>query len=203
MATTTRPSTVSSSRKRALKSFTVGTSRDPTASATGTSEPRTRARTATSTHAVSTGHDIVCAVTESRGVSPIVGLGFVNLSTAEVVLCQIVDNQSYVKTLHKLAVLEPTTIIVPETAVNPVKSKLFHALQPNLLLGVSLERAPRRYWDEDAGVDYIHQLAFEDEVETFKVSVTGSFFAVCCLSAVGAFATPETLLMHCPGSQVC
>ena len=75
------------------------------------------------------------------------GLGFVNLSTPAAVLCQIVDNQTYVKTLHKLSVLEPTTVLVPRPAVVPVKSKLFHVLEMNLDGGVTMVSARRKYWD--------------------------------------------------------
>ena len=181
-----RASTTAEETPAALStSYTVGTSNDKiTSQTTRGSRPNTRARTATSTLGLSGNHEIICAITESRGVSPTVGLAFVNLLTAEAVLCQIVDNQSYVKTLHKLAVLDPTTSIVPQTAVVPVKSKLIHVLQTNLRTGVTIKSAPRKYWDETAGIDYINRLAFEDEVETIKVSVGGNFFAVCCLAAV-------------------
>lgn len=40
---------------------------------------------------------IICAVNEGRGVSPTVGLAFINVSTGEAVLSQISDNQFYVK----------------------------------------------------------------------------------------------------------
>jgi len=56
-----------------------GTSRPPTS----TSRPRTsRPRTATSA-AGGGAQQVVCAVTESRGVSAIIGLCFVNTTTGE------------------------------------------------------------------------------------------------------------------------
>lgn len=46
--------------------------------------------------------DIICAVGESRGISPTVGLAFVNVSTSEAVLYQICDSQTYLKLSIKL-----------------------------------------------------------------------------------------------------
>ena len=163
-----RPQTTTSSRQRT-------TSGRPQTTTSG--RPRTRA--------TSTAQDeIIGAVTEGRGVSPLVGLAFVNLSTTEVVISQVFDSQSYVKTLHKLTVLDPTTVIVPEPSFSG-KSKLMLVLQANLGADVTIKSAPRRIWDETTGVECIHQFAFEDEIEAVKVASHGSFFAICCLAAVG------------------
>ena len=147
--------------------------------------PKTRTRTAISTLGGSGDQQIVCAITESRGISPTVGLAFVNLSTTEAVLSQIADSQTYVRTLHKLRVLEPSEIFVPNTAVAPAKSKLIQILESNLDFEAPMTPLSRRYWDEGAGNDYIEQLAFKEDVEAIKVSVGGNYFATCCLAAAG------------------
>ncbi|KAI4146782.1 MAG: hypothetical protein LQ340_005811 [Diploschistes diacapsis] len=152
-------------------------------STTSISRPKTRARTTISTLGGSGDQQIVCAIAESRGISPTVGLAFVNLSTTEAVLCQIADNQTYVRTLHKLHVLEPTDILLPNSATSPVKSKLFQVLETNLDFDAPLTSITRRYWDETAGSQYIERMAFKEDVEAIKVSVGGNYFATCCLSA--------------------
>jgi hypothetical protein len=49
---------------------------------TGRSRPRTAAIT------IGVGeNEIICAISESRGISPTIGLSFVNVSTSEAVLC--------------------------------------------------------------------------------------------------------------------
>ena len=162
--------------------------------ATTTSRPRTGARsvgrpsTARPRTGVSTlgfeNQEIICAVSESRGISPIVGIAFVNLETGEAVLSQISDSQTYVKTLHKLLVFNPTTILVVSTAANP-KSKLFSILEDSLDdLQSNITLLDRRYWAETTGVEYIQQLAFADDVETIKTAVSGNFYAVCSFAAV-------------------
>jgi len=166
---------------------------------------RSRPKTAASTIGGSSDQEIICAITESRGISPTVGLAFVNITTTEAILCQIVDNQTYVKTLHKLYVLEPSTILFPSTAIQPTKSKLYSIIEANVG-DLAITPLDRKYWSEDQGVDYIQQLAFKEDVEAIKVAIGGNFFATCCFSAVGGYTFVSPLsggsLMVCIDSQV-
>ncbi|MCJ1286596.1 MutS protein msh4 [Xylographa opegraphella] len=148
----------------------------------GTGRPKTGARTTTSIFGGTVDQEIICAVTESRGISPTVGLAFVNISTTEATLCQIVDNQTYVKTIHKLQVLNPSAILLPTTAVNPSKSKLYSIIEATLP-NLPITTLDRKYWGETNGAQYIQQLAFREDVEAIKVAVGGNFFATCCFAA--------------------
>ncbi|KAK4897518.1 MutS protein msh4 [Elasticomyces elasticus] len=128
--------------------------------------------------------EIVCAISESRGISPTVGLAFVNLDTGEAVLSQINDRQTYVLTIHKLMVFNPTNILVVSTASSP-KSKLFSIIEDNLQdIGSNLTLLDRRYWAETTGLEYIQQLAFAEDAEALKTAVSGNYYAVCCFAAV-------------------
>ena len=129
--------------------------------------------------------DIICAITESRGISPTIGLAFVNLSTSEAVLCQICDSQTYVRTCHKLKVFNPSEILYMSTAAD---TKLLSIIQENLEVdkyGINMQSIDRRYWSETSGHEYMQQLAFSDDLESLKVSMGGNYFAVCCFAAVG------------------
>jgi DNA mismatch repair protein MSH4 len=152
----------------------------------GTGRPSTaRPRTGASTIAKIEAQHVVCAVAESRGISPTVGLAFVNLDTGEAVLCQICDSQTYVRTIHKLKVYGPTEILIVSTAASP-KSKLFSIIEENLDdIDSKLTLLDRRYWAETTGYDYIQTLAFKEDVEAIKISLTGNYYAVCCIAAVG------------------
>lgn len=145
-----------------------------------TGRPRTRPKTAAST--AGGDQQIICAISESRGLSPIVGLAFVNLSTTEAVLCQISDNQTYVKAVHKLAVFEPTEILFMTTAAQP-ESKLYSVVKANLP-NMRVTVIDRKYWAETTGMDYIRQLALKQDLEALKVSIDGNYYAVCCFAAV-------------------
>ena len=161
---------------------------------TTTSRPRTEARsigrpsTARPRTGVSTlgveNQEIVCALSESRGISPTVGLAFVNLDTGEAVLSQISDSQTYVRTLHKLMVFNPTNILIVSTAASP-KAKLFSIIEDSLEdIQSNLTLLDRRYWAETTGIEYIEQLAFAEDVDTLKTAVSGNYFAVCSFAAV-------------------
>ncbi len=145
---------------------------------------RSRPRTA----ATSSGfvdNEIICAITESRGISPIIGLSFVNLTTSEAVLCQFADTQTYARTCHKIKVFDPSEILYMSTAD---ETKLIPLLKENLQVdtsGISMTSVDRRYWSESVGFEYVQRLALPDDLESLKVSVAGNYFATCCFSAVG------------------
>lgn len=162
---------------------TTTTSRPGTRKGTGRSSTA-RPRTGASTIARIESQHVVCAVTESRGISPTVGLAFVNLDTAEAVLCQICDSQTYVRTVHKLKVYGPSEILIVSTAASP-KSKLFSIIEENLEdIGSKLTLLDRRYWAESTGYEYIQSLAFKEDIDDIKISVTGNYYSVCCIAAV-------------------
>ncbi|KZM21121.1 ATP binding [Ascochyta rabiei] len=150
----------------------------------GTGRPSTaRPRTGASTVARVESQHVVCAVAESRGISPTVGLAFVNLDTGEAVLCQINDSQTYVRSIHKLKVYGPSEILIVATASSP-KSKLFSIVEENLEdIGSKITLLDRRYWADSTGYEYIQALAFKEDVEAIKVSVQGNYYAICCIAA--------------------
>jgi DNA mismatch repair protein MSH4 len=145
----------------------------------GTARPRTGVSTLGAEN-----QEIICAISESRGVSPVLGLSFVNLDTGEAVLSQINDSQTYVRTIHKLNVFNPTTILIVSSASDP-KSKLLSIIEDSLGdLDSEVRLLDRRYWAETVGLDYIQQLAFSEDVEALKTAVNGNYYAVCCFAAV-------------------
>lgn len=182
----------------AFTSQYFSTSRDPNTSASSTyasstvATPRTRRppKTRTRTGVTSLGieyQEVICAISESRGISPTVGLSFVNLDTGEAILCQISDSQTYVRTIHKLIVLAPSVILMFSSAANP-KSKLFAIIEDHLNdLQCDIMLFDRKHWAENTGLDYIDQFAFPPDIETIKTSITGKYFAVCCFAAVLKF----------------
>ena len=129
---------------------------------------------------------IICAISEGRGVTPTVGLSFVNISTGEAVLSQICDNQFYARTLNKLQVFEPTEILIVSTSGPPnIKSTMYQIVEENIL-GAKIITVDRKYWSETTGLEYIQQLAFVEDVEAIKVAIGGNYFATCCFCAVSS-----------------
>ena len=144
---------------------------------------RSRPRTgATSTRYVD--NEVICAISESRGISPTVGLSFVNLSTSEAVLCQFPDTQTYARACHKIRVFSPSEILYMSTAAD---SKLISVVTENLEVensDILMTNIHQKYWSESGGHDFVQQLAFPEDLESLKLAISGSYFAVCCFSAV-------------------
>ncbi|KAF3282769.1 MutS protein msh4 [Orbilia oligospora] len=132
--------------------------------------PPSRPRTAGSiSGGPSTSQQVICALTESRGVVAQVGLAFVNVSTAECTLCEICDSQTY--------------ILIPETILPPRTSKIPGIIQENLP-GARLTTLPRKYYNENIGMDYISRLSFKSEAESVQVAISGKFYAISAAAAV-------------------
>ncbi|KAI0486460.1 muts domain V [Xylaria cf. heliscus] len=128
-------------------------------------------------------HIVICAVTEARGVTPSVGLSFVNITTNEAILSQICDTQFYVKTIHKIQMYEPSVILMVNTALPPnPKSNLVSIIEAELP-GTTIEPLDRKYWSEHAGLEFIQSLAFQDDLEAIKVAIGGNFYATCSFAA--------------------
>jgi DNA mismatch repair ATPase MutS len=177
--------------------------------ATTISRPRTgrrntgRPSTARPSTGVSTlgaeNQEIICAISESRGVSPVLGLSFVNLDTGEAVLSQINDSQTYVRTIHKLTVFNPTTILIVSSASDP-KSKLFSIIEDSLEdLDSEIRLLDRRYWAETVGLDYIQQLAFAEDrglEDGGQRQLLCRVLFCCCMYSICAVQVTNTMLTN-------
>lgn len=149
--------------------------------ATSKSRPPTRA---TSTAYGYMGNEILCTVSESRGLTPSVGLAFINLTTCEAVLCQFTDTQTYARTCHKLKVFAPSEIVYATTATD---SKMIAIIHENIQTedqATNFREIDRRYWSETAGREDLRRLAFHGELEALQVAVNGNYFAICSFAAV-------------------
>ncbi|GIZ49485.1 hypothetical protein CKM354_001251500 [Cercospora kikuchii] len=171
-----------SNRVHELLGYNDTTTESRTGARSGSRPATARPRTGVSTLGVEN-QEIICAVSESRGIAPTVGIAFVNLDTGEAVLSQFSDSQTYVKLVHKLMVFNPSNICIVATASNP-KSKLFSIVEEHLEdIGCLITLLDRKYWAETAGLEYIQQLGFPEDIEAIKTAVTGNYFAVCSFAA--------------------
>ncbi|KPM34986.1 MutS 4 [Neonectria ditissima] len=177
--------------------YPSGPSTRPSTSRPSTARPRTRqstpsgrkSRTATASSilGLTESHSIVCAVSEARGVSPAVGVAFVNVSIGEVVLSQICDNQSYVKTIHKIQMSAPSHILFMSTACAPSAPSTLCSLVQELVPEAQVDGLDRSAWSETEGLEYIQSLAFKDDIEPLKVATHGKFYAISSFAAAMKF----------------
>lgn len=129
-------------------------------------------------------HEIICAVSEARGVTPSVGIVFVNISTGEAMLSQICDTQFYIKTLHQITVYDPSRILLVSTTFPPNPVSTLYNMILETYPTTPLVPLDRKYWSERTGLEYLETLAFRADVEAIKVAIEGNFYATCAFSAV-------------------
>ena len=112
------------------------------------------------------------------------GVAFVNVSLGEVTLSQICDNQSYVKTIHKLQMMSPSRVVFMSTACPPNRPSTLFLLIQELVPEAKIDSFDRSAWSETSGLEYLRKLAFENDVEPLKVATQGKYYAISSFSAV-------------------
>ncbi|KAI6104751.1 muts domain V-domain-containing protein [Pisolithus croceorrhizus] len=163
------------------------------------SRPGTRASTSRPWTAASSKHEAsyVVAIFESRGIAHEVGLAAMDRDTGRVVLVQLADCPTYVKTLHQMHIHYPALVLVPETFVSAVDASLATSGKrpptTSLLVrfiieefqSVPIESVPRRYWNDGAGMDFVTQLCVEDDERAATlISAADKYYALSAASAL-------------------
>ncbi|KJZ80100.1 hypothetical protein HIM_00814 [Hirsutella minnesotensis 3608] len=187
----TRPSTSRTSRTSASRSGT----RPSTASGR-----KSRATTASSILGLNDQQTIVCALGESCGVTPSVGIAFVNTSLGEAIVSQICDNQSYVKTIHKIQMFGPSRIVFRSSACSPSNPSTLYRLVKDILHEARCDALDRSAWSEHAGLDYILKLASPSDVEPVKFALQGKYYATSSFAAVMKYLEHQFSMSFAPHS---
>ncbi|PHH91058.1 hypothetical protein CDD83_1803 [Cordyceps sp. RAO-2017] len=146
---------------------------------------KSRTTTTSSILGLSDQQNVICALGESRGVTPSVGVAFVNVTLGEVLLSQICDNQSYVKTIHKIQMNLPSRILFMSTACPPNKPSTLFNLAQELVPEARCDAFDRSAWSEHEGLNYINKLASPSDVEPVKFALQGKYYSICSFAAVG------------------
>ncbi|KAJ3723913.1 muts domain V-domain-containing protein [Lentinula raphanica] len=190
-----------SSRPASRRPLTAGQNRPRT----GQSRPWTgqsRVSTARPQTSASTRYEgsFVIALLEGRGLGREVGLAALDADTGRVVLVQLSDCQTYVKTLHQMHLHKPSLILVPDTflsasdaALSVIGGSNKRTTNSSLLVefirdefpDVDLEPVPRKYWNETSGLEFIQQLCVEDDERAGTIlAVSSKYYVLSACSAL-------------------
>ncbi|KIK81485.1 hypothetical protein PAXRUDRAFT_35858 [Paxillus rubicundulus Ve08.2h10] len=188
MSSLSRPLTGQSRRTSIARPWTAQ-------SRTGTTRPGTaRPQTAASTR-----HEgrYVIALVESRGTAHEVGIGALDKDTGRVMLVQLADCPTYVKTLHQIHIHYPSLVLVPDTSLSATDATLASSGRKppttSLLVQFIMEEFPnvpiepvaRKYWNDAAGMEFITQLCVEDDERAATlVSVSDKYYALSASCAL-------------------
>ncbi|KAF7307828.1 MutS 4 [Mycena kentingensis (nom. inval.)] len=156
----------------------------------GTARPGT-ARPTTAVSVRPEGSYIV-AVVEARGVGHEVGIAALDRDTGRVMLVQLSDCQTYVKTLHQMHLHTPALVLVPDTFLAVDGSTPTCVLVEYILEefpGVPVDPVGRRYWNEGGGLEFISQLCVEDDERAGTLlAATNKYYALSAACALFKYA---------------
>ncbi|KAF8941708.1 MutS protein msh4 [Haplosporangium gracile] len=129
------------------------------------------------------GQNFVAAVVEGRGAGAEVGMCFCDLKTSEVILCQIADSQTYVRTLQKLNLYEPAEILVPTTAMDPVNSKLINIIKETMP-NSTITPVARRSFNDTTGLECIKKYIVKEGSASLLLGIPTKYFCLAATAAV-------------------
>lgn len=107
-------------------------------------------------------------------------------------MSQICDNQSYVKTIHKIQMSSPSRILFMSTTCPPNKRSTLYSLVQEHVQEAQVDALDRSAWSEADGLEYIQNLAFKDDIEPLKVATQGKFYAISSFAAVSGVLDDQT-----------
>ncbi|KDE08921.1 hypothetical protein MVLG_01015 [Microbotryum lychnidis-dioicae p1A1 Lamole] len=172
-------------------------------------------RTAASTsgfsaQATSEDEDWVLAVIDSRGVGREIGVVGIERALGQVVITQFSDSPTFVKLLHYCTTRPPSLILVPSSALSAHSSEgpgkqtdatgrggmqrvsnereagmsMVHLLRDSFK-GIPVIGVLRKYWDEQAGFEFITQLIVRDEGRHATIlAAKPKYYALAATSAL-------------------
>ncbi|KAG0239065.1 MutS protein msh4 [Mortierella sp. GBA43] len=108
---------------------------------------------------------------------------FCNLCTSEVILCQIADSQTYVRTLQKLNLYEPSEILVLTSTVEPVCSKLVRIIKESLP-SCTITPTARRHFNDATGLHYIQKYIVKEGSASLLLGIPTKYFCLAATAAV-------------------
>lgn len=107
----------------------------------------------------STDSQIILALSEGRGnAKGEVGLACIDAVSPKLVMCQISDNPLYTDTLMKIYILDPSTILLPDTMLENPKPQLVELIDENFP-NIQLIPIQRRLFNDVNGLDTVTHLA--------------------------------------------
>ncbi|GMG19277.1 unnamed protein product [Ambrosiozyma monospora] len=145
----------------------------------------TRARTAVN-NLESIELPILIAINESKSMSPKVGICIIDPNTSKLTITEIVDSQTYVRTVHKINMysMHKVDIIVPLSFSKPTKTNLMKILEQNLIDDTRLMLVPKNLFrSEAAGKSLLLENVTDSDKSFLSTELNQRHFALCATCA--------------------
>lgn len=143
---------------------------------------------------------VYCAVFESRNLSPIVGLCYIDPFTSELRITEIMDSQTYVRTIHKLNVFGDSsmTILVPDSYTKP-RTNFLKVLESNLPQNSQVCFISSQFFKcSEMSLEKVWKHCFSDSKATMKIELSKRKYALAAAVATLShlISSPDHHFIH-------
>ncbi|KIJ58731.1 hypothetical protein HYDPIDRAFT_178027 [Hydnomerulius pinastri MD-312] len=117
--------------------------------------------------------------------------------TGRVMMVQLADCPTYVKTLHQIHIHYPSLVLVPDTFLSatdatltssgkrPTTTSLLAQFIMEEFPNVPIEPVARKYWNDSAGMDFVTQLCVEDDERAATlVAISDKYYTLSAACAL-------------------
>ncbi|XP_033098705.1 mutS protein homolog 4-like [Anneissia japonica] len=143
---------------------------------------------------------VIIAIVEGRGLAQgEIGMASIDLKQPHLILSQFSDNQTYVKVMTRLGILQPLEIIMPSTACeNGNMTKLFNLITEHYQ-ETNISTVQRKYFNETKGLEYIKQLCLT-EYSTVVMEVMSKYYCLAASAALLKYVEFIQNIVYAPSS---
>ncbi|GMM38326.1 MutS family protein [Saccharomycopsis crataegensis] len=124
---------------------------------------------------------VLCSITESQALAPIVGIAFLFLATGELIVSCIKDSQTYIRTIHKIQVYSPTEIMIP---TGLAQSNLMAILESNLSAEVKITLISKNQFTCDNPMSLIQKYTFSDDFIKLRLELVNQVYGLNSIVAI-------------------
>ncbi|KAK4879853.1 hypothetical protein RN001_007999 [Aquatica leii] len=139
---------------------------------------------------------IIVALSEGRGEAICeVGIAAINISHSTLILCQISDTQSYVNTLTKINIFNPTEILIPMTFVESfTTNRLFEKVKAQFN-NVKITGVNRSTFSRNLGMQYVKQLCVTN-MNSVLLVLQHRYYALAAAAALLSYAETNLYVIY-------
>lgn len=144
---------------------------------------------------------VLVAVVEGRGSARgEIGLASISLSNPTLVLCQFSDTMTYIRTLTKMAILNPSDVLIPHSGNlgSGDQSKLYQDLTEHCV-GSKINQIHRKYYNETRGMQMVKHLC-APEYSLVELQLGHKFYALAAAFALLKYMEYILNIVYAPRS---
>ncbi|GME66555.1 unnamed protein product [[Candida] boidinii] len=126
---------------------------------------------------------VICVISESTSIPPVVGICFVDISSTDMTITQLIDSPTYVRTIHKISVFGPTEIIVSNASKNFQGTHLVEILEENITESTKLISISQKHFVPVNHFKVFIRSLKETDKSSLINQLKSQHYALCAINA--------------------